>query len=221
MRLLTHKTVEGVIRCVTGLRIGGAKESGEIGGQENPVIRNPVTGVPYVPGSSLKGKLRSLLEVKYGKSADGKPCGCGRADCFVCTLFGCGDVRGGKSPTRLIFRDAFLTEASERQLREASLEQGINYVETKTEVMIDRRTNKVYGGALRTQERVPEGAEFGFEISVRVFEGDDPEETKRYPREGFQLMEADYLGGSGTRGYGKIQFKDVTFAGELISISGE
>ena len=86
-----HVPITAVLRCKTGTRIGGSKEELEIGGMENPIIRDPVDDLPYVPGSSLKGKMRSLLEYKYNKvGADGSPCGCGLPldKCPVCTLFG-------------------------------------------------------------------------------------------------------------------------------------
>lgn len=54
--------ISGILECVTGTRIGGTQEKFEIGGIDNPVIKDPLTDLPYIPGSSLKGKLRHLLE---------------------------------------------------------------------------------------------------------------------------------------------------------------
>ena len=118
MKLTSYSVVKGTILCESGLRIGGSKDSLEIGTTDNPIIRHPVNGLPYIPGSSLKGKMRSLLELKAGTiSQKGGPCDCGRCD--VCTLFGCGNPSRATEMTRLIFRDAMITESSEKVLREA------------------------------------------------------------------------------------------------------
>src|SRR3990172_325772 len=89
LKLDKHVCVSGTLTCKTGTRIGGSKEDIEIGGVDSPIIRDPVTRLPYVPGSSLKGKLRSLLEYKHGKiGPDGRPCGCALETCLVCRIFG-------------------------------------------------------------------------------------------------------------------------------------
>lgn len=218
MKLSNYRTVKGVIRCETGLRIGGSKEALEIGAMDNPIIRHPVTDLPYLPGSSIKGKMRSLLEIKNGtfNKIKGGPCDCG--DCQICTLFGCGNPQKAKEMTRLIFRDAMMTADSEKVLREAQEEKGINFSEAKNENWIDRRTGKAGQGGLRTQERVPEGTCFKFELSIRVFDTDKEEQFKATITEGLRLMEKDYLGGSGSRGYGKIKFSDLTFDGTPFTL---
>jgi CRISPR-associated protein Csm3 len=48
--------ISGKIICNTGLHIGGSKEELEIGGTDAPVIIDPETRIPVIPGSSLKGK---------------------------------------------------------------------------------------------------------------------------------------------------------------------
>lgn len=213
MKLQGYGIVKGLLRCETGLRIGGSKDSLEIGAMDNPIIRHPVNGLPYIPGSSLKGKMRSLLEIKSGsfQQATGKPCNC--AKCDVCRLFGCGNPKDATEMTRLLFRDGMITDDSEKLLRSAQEEKGLNFAEVKNENWIDRRTGKAGQGGLRSQERVPEGTTFHFELSVRFLEDDDKEHFKKKIREGLQLMEQDYLGSSGSRGYGKIKFLDLTFDG--------
>src|SRR5262249_54211077 len=135
----------GTLTCKSGLRVGGSKEDVEIGGMDNPVIRHPLTKLPYIPGSSLKGKLRSLLEYAEGKvltdgRGAGEPCGCARDDCLVCRVFGPHkEPRHGLGPTRIIVRDALLTDKWKGEL-EKLREEGLLYVEVKTENMIDRRT---------------------------------------------------------------------------------
>jgi len=218
MKLLSHSKVAGTILCESGLKIGGSKDSLEIGAMDNPIIRHPVTGLPYLPGSSLKGKMRSLLEIKAGKfnTVKGGPCDCG--DCDVCKLFGCGNPQRAKEMTRLLFRDAMVTKDSENILRDAQAEKGVNFAEVKSENWIDRRTGKAGQGGLRTQERVAEGTTFGFEVSIRIFDTDDKNKFKDKVIEGMRLMQNDYLGGSGSRGYGKIKFLDLTFDGQPFTL---
>ena len=218
MKLKEYCIVKGIIRCETGLRIGGSKDSLEIGAMDNPIIRHPVTGLPYIPGSSLKGKMRSLLEIKSGtyQKDTGRPCNCGR--CEICILFGCGDPNKSNQMTRLIFRDAMITEVSERKLRDAQEEKGINFAEIKNENWIDRNTGKAGRGGLRSQERVPEGTTFNFEMSIRIFENDDSGQFLKKIQEGLGLMQQDYLGSSGSRGYGKIKFVNLTYNDKEITI---
>jgi CRISPR-associated protein Csm3 len=206
MKLDGYKLIEGQIHCLNGLKIGGTKESGGMGETDNPVIRHPVTKFPYIPGSSLKGKIRSLLELSDAKTTShrtGKPCECN--NCDVCTLFGCGSAQNSRQPTRLIFRDALLDDKSKEELEEAI--PG-SFVEVKTEIQMDRIAGKAQRGALRQQERIPAGAKFNLSISLRLFEDDKPEDRKRYISKlalAFDLLEKDYLGGSGTRGYGQVK----------------
>lgn len=227
MKLDRYIITTGTIRCDSGLRIGGSKDSLEIGAIDNPIIRHPISGLPYLPGSSIKGKMRSLLEISSGKyetvfndkihSNEGKPCSCAKPDCIICKLFGCGNPKKAKEITRLIFRDAMLTPKSETILRNAQAEKGISFAETKNENWNDRLTGKAGQGGIRTQERVPEGTQFKFEISLRFLEGDNLDDFRASIVEGLSLMQQDYLGGSGTRGYGKISFIDPTFDGQPIS----
>uniref|UniRef100_A0A7C4U6H3 CRISPR system Cms endoribonuclease Csm3 n=1 Tax=candidate division WOR-3 bacterium TaxID=2052148 RepID=A0A7C4U6H3_UNCW3 len=213
MRLKETKIIKGIIRCETGLHIGGESSTIEIGGMENPVIRHPKTNLPYIPGSSLKGKIRTLLEWELGKVEDGSVHSCNDKDCPICTIFGRGMSKkseekneGITGPTRAIFRDANLTDESRKMLEDIRKEKGLLYVEEKTENVI----NRIRGTAkdLRTLERVPAGTEFEFEIVLRVFEGDN-EENIDYIFAGLYLLQNDALGGSGSRGYGKVSFHNI------------
>lgn len=217
MKLTRYSTVKGVIRCESGLRIGGSKDSLEIGTTDNPIIRHPISNLPYIPGSSLKGKMRSLLEVQAGTfSQKGGACDCGRCD--ICKLFGCGDPKKATEMTRLIFRDAMITDISEELLREAQAEKGVNFSEIKNENWIDRKTGKAGHGGLRNQERVPEGTTFNFEVSIRIFDTDHEEKFREKITEGLRLMECDYLGSSGSRGYGKIKFQELSFDNQPFTL---
>ncbi|MGB9803128.1 type III-A CRISPR-associated RAMP protein Csm3 [Desulfofundulus sp.] len=221
MKLLKHITIKGKILCETGLRIGGSKDDIEIGGMDNPIIRHPVTGLPYIPGSSLKGRMRALLELKYSSrtQSTGQPCGCGEESCKVCRIFGAHkNMQHRLGPTRLIVRDAFLTDGSEQVLREAQQEKGLFFAEIKTENWVDRKTGRAGHGGLRTQERVPAGTSFNFELVLRVFEGDKEQDMLNIIKEGLALVQREYLGSSGSRGYGKVRFEDITVDGEAIKI---
>jgi len=211
--LTKYRTISGTITCETGLRIGGSTESIEIGGMENPIIRHPITGEPYIPGSSLKGKVRSLLEYKLDRRDrrgrpkgqagrdNGEPCECGQ--CMICRVFGPHKNPSHQlGPTRALFRDAGLTEDSRAWLTKAQTEKGIVFAEVKTENLVNRLTGTAEHP--RTIERVPADTKFKFEISVRIFDDDKEQEILDLIEEGLALLQQDYLGGSGSRGYGKV-----------------
>lgn len=208
MKLNDYANLTATLRLKSGLHIGTGERPER--GEPLPVMESPRTKLPYVPGSSLKGKMRCLLELTYGlKETDprdaGSPCWCGK--CQICLLFGSGSSRNTFEPTRLIFRDCYLTKASEEFFEKIDLEE-------KPGVRIDRATGKAAGGALFPMERIPEGFEFNFEISVRVFEKDNKDSLKRWIALGLFLMEQDALGGGGTRGSGHIEFNNILFDGK-------
>lgn len=201
MKLAGIREFRGVLKVLgSGLRIGGSKEIVGIGETDNPIIRHPITHLPYVPGSSVKGKIRSLLESKYSSDTQktGLPCKCGT--CLVCQLFGCGDAESIQSPSRLVFRDAQPTARTRQSWEEAGVDS-----ELKTEVLIDRNKGLAYGRiGPRTMERVPAGSDFDFSFSLRLFEGDNEAKYYEFLAEGFELLSKHYLGGSGSRGYGEV-----------------
>ena len=214
LRLLSKIVIKGKILCVTGLRIGGPRVGLEIGGLDNPVVRDPVTNQPYIPGSSLKGKLRSLLEKSLGLDLTTVVRGppkirihiCHDEEkskkCAVCRIFGV-PAEKAVMPTRIIVRDATLTEDSIKMLEAA--ETDLPFTEVKWENVLDRITS---AASPRQTERIPAGAEFDFEIVYNIYDDVD-KDYLRYVFEAMKLLEDDYLGSSGTRGYGKIVFKDM------------
>jgi len=209
---IEYKTISGILEVKTGLRIGGSSSTIEIGGMDNPVIRDPLTNYPYIPGSSLKGKIRSLLEWELGKvESDGKVHKCNDITCPICRIFGSTEDNIERGPSRSIFRDAFLTDESRKKLEKMREEKGLLYAETKTENWIDRLRGKAGSGGLRTQERIPPGIQFDFSISLRVLEvnGRKGDDDLPFLLHGLWLLEQDALGGSGTRGYGKVKFLNV------------
>lgn len=215
MKQIALKKITGKIVVKTGLHIGAGNDKVEIGGMDNPIIRNPLTREPYIPGSSIKGKMRSLLEWKLDKllSPSGKPgdpCSCGKSDCPICRVFGSANnpknVDKEKGPTRIIVRDAVLAEAWSRKFRE-----GESLIEEKNENSLNRITAEANP---RPIERVVPGVEFDFEIAYRVIDtGDngsiDEKNYKEVVLDGLKLLQDDYLGGGGTRGNGQIAFEDL------------
>ncbi|HIP43398.1 MAG TPA: type III-A CRISPR-associated RAMP protein Csm3 [Aquifex aeolicus] len=204
------------IKVKTGLHIGGSKESIEIGGIDNVVVKIPryeingkeLRNVPYIPGSSLKGKVRSLLEwveipEDKGKPIalewGGEPCQCGK--CNVCKLFGVHKAKNIEEPepVRLRFEDFYPTEET-INMWERVLEVG--FTELKTENII----NRIRGNAEhpRHMERVIPGSVFEGYITMRVFEGDGYALFELLDK-GLRMLEDDYLGGSGSRGYGRVE----------------
>ncbi|MCC6544827.1 MAG: type III-A CRISPR-associated RAMP protein Csm3 [Nitrospirae bacterium] len=208
MNLKGYKVISGIIGCVTGLRIGGTSNTIEIGGLDNPVIKNPIDDWPYIPGSSFKGKMRSLLEWDLGVvSPNGDPHTCKDAKCVICRIFG-NSEEVEKGPTRGIFRDAFLSERSKKDLQSMRETKGLVYAEIKYENRINRLKGKAEHP--RPMERVPAGTEFSFEIDYRVFDindnGNVDNQNFQWLLHGLWLLEQDALGSSGSRGYGQIKF---------------
>jgi CRISPR-associated protein Csm3 len=209
LELKKYCSLTATLVCKTGLKIGGSEVGMNIGGADSPVIKDS-RGMPYVPGSSLKGKLRSLLEYKYKKvNEKGSPCGCGLSDCPVCIMFGPHQkLYHDLGPSRIIVRDAYLSVKSQTDWEKAKKE-GIEFTETKTETMINRRTGTAANTSLRNQERVPAGTEFTLNINLRIFDNDNSDAMKKWVEEAISYLQHDTLGGSGTRGYGWVEIKDM------------
>jgi len=199
----------------TGLHIGGSSDNVEIGGIDNPVIKvGTRNGQPFVPGSSLKGKIRSLLEQMEGVSEPGggtkkdkkewkyeeKP----QSLRDIINLFG---YSGDNKISKIIVRDAYLTDDSIDLLDESADFLDMPYTENKYENTIDRVTGVTTGGGIRQTERVPAGVKFDVEFVINVWEEDgDGEKLLNLLKKGIRALELDYLGGSGSRGYGKVSF---------------
>lgn len=218
MQLTNIQLLQGKIRLLTGLHIGAGSEEMHIGGTDNPVIKNPLTGQPYIPGSSLKGKMRSLLEWQLGVVGltEGKPLSFKHiaktpnpaAAKQLLKLFGGSPDPSNDDkliteigPTRLAFWDCSLNQD---WVKHEVSDKNRLFTETKMENMIDR----IQGVAQhpRNTERVPAGAEFDFKLTLRVHDGEDLSDMLF---QGLKLIELTGLGGSLSRGYGKIEFVDL------------
>jgi len=226
-------TIDSKLTLVTGLHIGGADDGMKIGGVDSPVMKREVfcdesgevgfgnnrkITEPYIAGSSLKGKIRTLLEHYFmlvdplgkGSVVDSKSSfGDVKYRNLIIKLFGesAGNdgVEGQINITRAVFRDCFIT----KEVRKASLDGKIKLTEEKYENVIDRKTGTTIGGGLRQIERVPSAVEFDFTMSLRVFEKDSESLFKNTILLGLKLLELDALGGSGSRGYGRVRFDDI------------
>lgn len=208
--------IQAKIQAVTGLHIGGSSAGLEIGGVDKAVIRNPLDNRPYIPGSSLRGKMRSQTEKILGLPQNNKIAQvtihtCKKEEeykknggCPVCHVFGVPAELDYSGPTRLVVRDVALDEDSARALENANTE--LRYAELKTEVAIDRVTS---AATPRSLERVPAGAVFApAELVFSVYEAADYDRLK-VVIDAMQMVEDDYLGGAGSRGSGKVRFSDI------------
>lgn len=215
MKLEKAVRIRATLHLRSGTRVGGSGGTLEIGGVDLTAIKHPATGEPYIPGSSLKGRLRAMLERVEGKVRD-EPCNCGLTTCLVCTVFGAHkNVRADCAPTRIVVRDAPLTTAAREAFR-ARAREGQPIYEEKTENVIHRRTGVAQHP--RQQERVLWGepgeawaAEFAVEIVIQLYERDKKDDLVSFVRKGLGLIqEIGAIGAAGSRGSGQVEFRDVT-----------
>lgn len=187
----------GIITLKTGLHIGGTNAALNIGGPDKFVVRNPINNIPYIPGSSLKGKMRALVEIYNGETNGGKPTN--NPNHKAGALFGVSVDNEQSHASRLIVRDA------ELDIHACDFSNtDLPYTESKTEVSIDRVTAKANP---RTFERVPAGAQFKLNMVLNIFEGEDEETLRATLNQAIALLQDDYLGGHGSRGYGQVEIK--------------
>ena len=213
-------TLSGQIEILSGLHIGGGDDTMKIGGIDSGVIKDINTNKPYIPGSSIKGKMRSLLEwnnrlVVYGS---GQPFSSNllekipekdrKSAINLLKIFG--DVKNEFGITRVSFSDCFINKDS----------QNLKLSEAKYENVIDRQ--KGTASNPRQIERVPAGVKFDFSLKLKIFDeqnhpfDDDEKELKDMIDKGIKLLENDYLGGSGSRGYGRVKFIDLRWSNEAL-----
>lgn len=188
--------ITGIIEVKTGLHIGGSSAFAAIGAVDAPVIRDVRTNLPMIPGSSLKGKIRTLLSREYNtalcKPDDDAPC--------LTRLFGCAK-KDKVQRSRVLVSDMFL--ANEADLREKGLQ-------SLTEVKFENTISRVTAVANPRQiERVVRGSYFDLDIMYEAEKEEEIVEDISLLAEGLRLLQFDYLGGNGSRGYGKVLFHDV------------
>ena len=189
-KLMGIYKISGQIKLETGLHIGGDEGVIEIGGNDNPIVRDIATENPYIPGSSLKGKMRYLLEwytgkvTSDGKVYDGKNLSKdSEGDTLLNVFGGTAGGNGRKGPTRITVKDIFLSEDSINRL--------------------DSSANP------RNLERVPRNLIFDMEINFKVLNIDKKDEIEKIIKDGLKLVEIEGLGGAVSRGSGQIKFENL------------
>lgn len=201
--------INAILRLETGLHIGGASDFAPIGAIDSPFIRDPYTRQPIIPGSSLKGKVRTLL----ARSLSDTPWlnGIDEDKEVIKVLFGAAG-KSGAIASRLQFADIRLTEESLARLRAMDLNTYIG------EVKFENTINRITAVANPRQiERVPAGAEFAFSVTYNVEVMDEVAADIQLLADGLKLLQMDYLGGHGSRGYGRVSLRD--FAVDFFSLN--
>ena len=198
--------ISGTIEVITGMHIGGSSAFAAIGAVDSPIMKDVRTNLPMIPGSSLKGKMRALLAKRYNADV----CEPNYDDIKVARLFGTSKIGTSKIGTskegnilhsRLIFSDMVLTNKDE--LRKEGLQ-------SLTEVKFENSINRATAVANPRQiERAVRGSKFDLNLIYEVEKEAEILQDMRVIGEGFKLLQYDYLGGNGTRGYGKINFSDI------------
>ena len=187
--------ITGIIQAETGIHIGGNSQFAAIGAVDSPVIRDVYTDYPMIPGSSLKGKMRTLLAKQYNKGLE-KP---ENDDDRILRLFGSAE-KGKIQFSRLIFSDMIMVNAEKLQ------KQGISTTEIKFENTINRLTAVAMP---RQIERAVRGSEYELHLIYNLEKEEEFEEDMKLLRHAMTLLTYDYIGGHGSRGYGKISFKNL------------
>ena len=207
--MLAKIEISGTLEVVTGLHIGGSSAFSAIGAVDSPVVKDTRTNQPMIPGSSLKGKMRSLLAKRYNEFKAEKPDD--DAECLT-DLFGSAK-KGQVKTSRLLFTDMFLENMDE--LKRAGLTGAI---EVKFENSISRATAVANP---RQIERVVRGAVFPLQLIYEVEDEEKMISDFQILKEGFELLEYDYLGGNGSRGYGRVKIADLEAVSVIGEVSGE
>lgn len=195
--MYTKIQITGTIKVLTGMHIGGSSAFAAIGAVDSPVIKDVLSDCPMIPGSSLKGKMRTLLAKEYNESVADKP----DQDCErIKRVFGSAEKNHIKK-SRIQVSDMILSNADELR------NKGLNSL---TEVKFENTINRATAVANPRQiERVVRGSEFDLDILYEVDNMDDLYEDIELIAEAFKMLQFDYLGGSGSRGYGKVKFTNL------------
>lgn len=192
--MYTKVKITGILETVTGLHIGTGGAFSPIGSADSPVVRDALNHRPMIPGSSLKGKIRTLLS----RAHTGSDCKVSEDPEDISKLFGSQKVR-----SKVLFSDLFMNEAFLQRLEAME-------IYSPTEVKFENSINRLTAVANPRQiERVIRGAQFNLEIICEAADPDELEQNVQLLAEGIKLLSLDYLGGNGSRGYGKVRFSDL------------
>lgn len=197
--------ITGKIELKTGMHIGGSSAFAAIGAVDSPVIKDIRTNLPMIPGSSLKGKIRTLLAREYNRELAPRPDDDHER---LTRLFGSAKEKKGRQ-SRILISDMFM--ANEKELRDQGLQ-------SMTEIKFENTINRATAVANPRQiERAIRGTVFELDMIYEVKKEEEILEDMEILAEGMKLLQYDYLGGSGSRGYGKVVFKDI----QVESVVGE
>lgn len=201
--------ITGNIETVTGMHIGGSSAFAAIGAVDSPVIKDIKTNLPMIPGSSLKGKMRTLLAKMYNDTVASVP----DNDCeLILRLFGSAKKDHVRT-SRLIVSDMFMNN------KEQLYNQGI---QSFTEVKFENTINRLTAVANPRQiERTVRGSCFDIDMIYQAEKEDEIVEDISTLVQGIKLLQYDYLGGNGSRGYGKVKFSDLEAEVVVGDISDE
>lgn len=199
------------LKLLTGMHIGGSSDFAPIGAVDSPFIRDVLTQEPVIPGSSLKGKMRTLLaramcsDIVLNSIEKDNP--------VIRRLFGSAESKNPKA-SRLQYYDVFMNKESSNYIKELDTDTYLG--EIKFENTINRLTAVANP---RQIERVPAGSEFDFKLVYNIEKDDEVNEDMNTLKEAFELLQIDYLGGHGSRGYGKVEFTD--FSVKVVKLGGK
>lgn len=191
--------IKGTLEIKTGLHIGGSEAFAAIGAVDSPVMKDPKTRLPIIPGSSLKGKMRTLLAKEFNTVAVKKPDDDNER---IARVFGTSAQKNAmRKNSRILVSDMIMSNKEE--LYNAGLE-------SLTEVKFENTINRATAIANPRQiERVIRGSKFDLDVIYEVEEESEVLEDIEVIAEGFKLLQYDYLGGHGSRGYGKVKITDI------------
>ena len=193
--------ITATMELLSGLHIGGSSEFSAIGTVDSPVVRDTYSDQPMIPGSSIKGKMRSLLSRQYCSEQGKLFVAHDQDDERILRLFGSAKMKEGRiRASRLIFSDSYVSNADELKSMGVPL----------TEVKFENTINRISAVANPRQiERTVRGAKYQLRIVYNLEDATQCTEDMETLRDGFELLQYDYLGGHGSRGYGRVRFTDM------------
>ena len=206
--------IKGKIQVKTGMHIGGSSDFSAIGAVDGVVIKDTISKLPIIPVSTLKGKMRYLLARVYSETPELQDMN--KEVEGIKRLFGTSVDAGDYLESRLQFFDMLMTSESRDTI--VNMEPDLYVTEIKFENTINRITSVANP---RQIERVPAGAEFDFKLVYNIEDMGDLEEDLNNIKTAINLVEDDYIGGHGTRGYGRLEFKDLDYEIKSYNIFDE
>ena len=203
--------ISGVIESLTGLHIGGGSQFAAIGAVDSVVIKDIQDDLPMIPGSSLKGKLRSLLSKQL--SEGNLPKGHNQDDDRIKRLFGHAESKNPKT-SRIYFSDIFMSEESREELENSDMDA--------TEIKFENTITRSTGVANPRQiERAIKGIKYNMSLIYNIENESEIEEDFKLLKMAFKLLKYDYLGANGSRGYGRVDIKDLDVKALIVDEEDE